>query len=146
MLAGTIGTLSLLPGDLALGAVHLGVHTMLYAAMGILIGYQAVTFAKVFMIAERLLPVRDWIVRLCVEAGLVVVLTAAGGRRRYVVPFSYWSFTTFGALRPEKMLRIVIPAALTLVLGCQTILSSFFLSVLGLRVRRTPRDHAKTEW
>ena len=58
--------------------------------------------------------------------------------------FSYWSSTTFGPLRPEKMLRIVIPAILTFVLGCQTILSSFFLSVLGMRVRRTPRDYAKT--
>jgi SAM-dependent methyltransferase len=34
------------------------------------------------------------------------------------------------------MLRVVIPAAFTFLLGCQTILVSFFLSVLGLPVRQ----------
>ena len=34
------------------------------------------------------------------------------------------------------MLRLVIPAAFAFLLGCQTVLSSLFLSVLGLRVRR----------
>jgi glycosyltransferase involved in cell wall biosynthesis len=148
MLAGTVGTLSLLPGDVALGALHLGVHTMLYAAMAILIGYQAVTFAvftKVFAIAEGLLPEDPRLNRtfryVTLEAGLVVgfalVLAGAAGT---LYAFSYWSSTTFGPLRPEKMLRIVIPAVLALVLGCQTILSSFFLSVLGLRVRRTEAE------
>jgi hypothetical protein len=32
-------------------------------------------------------------------------------------------------------MRIVIPAALLLILGVQTVFSSFFLSVLGLRRR-----------
>jgi hypothetical protein len=34
-----------------------------------------------------------------------------------------------------RMMRIVIPAALFLTLGAQTIFASFFLSVLGLRRR-----------
>ena len=35
-------------------------------------------------------------------------------------------------LEPAEMLRIVIPATLSLTLGFQGFLSSFFLSVLGL--------------
>jgi hypothetical protein len=49
---------------------------------------------------------------------------------------SYWSARTFGPLEPAQMLRLVIPAAFTFLLGCQTLLNSLFLSVLGLLVRR----------
>ncbi len=46
-----------------------------------------------------------------------------------------WQARSFGALDPSHTLRVVIPAALMIQLGFQTILSSFFLSVLGLRRR-----------
>jgi hypothetical protein len=42
----------------------------------------------------------------------------------------------FGPLDPDRMLRAVIPSAVCLILGCQIVLFSFFLSVLGLRRRR----------
>jgi hypothetical protein len=42
---------------------------------------------------------------------------------------------SFAPLDPFQTLRIVLPAATLIVLGFQTILSSFFLSVLGLRRR-----------
>ena len=41
----------------------------------------------------------------------------------------------FGALNPGKTLRIVIPGLVCFTLGIQTILSSFFLSVLGMSRR-----------
>ncbi len=41
-------------------------------------------------------------------------------------------------LDPKESLRIIVPAVLALTLGFQTILSSFFLSVLGLGRRRGP--------
>jgi hypothetical protein len=36
----------------------------------------------------------------------------------------------------SNLLRAVIPSAMAMTLGCQVILSSFFLSVLGMRIRR----------
>jgi hypothetical protein len=48
---------------------------------------------------------------------------------------NYWSSTHFGNLNPAKALRIVIPGVVSLTLGFQVILSSFFLSVLGLERR-----------
>jgi len=50
---------------------------------------------------------------------------------------STWAATSFGLLSPTQVLRIVIPAGLLLALGCQTVLSSFFMSILGLSVRRS---------
>jgi len=46
-----------------------------------------------------------------------------------------WGAQHFGPLDVTRTLRFVIPAALCLTLGVQTIFSSFFLSILGLRHR-----------
>ena len=50
---------------------------------------------------------------------------------------SDWGATSFGELDPQQTLRLIVPAVLSLTLGFQTILSSFFLSVLGLGRRRS---------
>ena len=44
-----------------------------------------------------------------------------------------WGTRSFGPVDPVKMLHLVIPAVGTIVLGCQIILSRFFLSLLGLK-------------
>jgi hypothetical protein len=124
-----------------MGNISLDVHTLLYAAMAILVGFQAITFAtftKVFAISEGLLPEDPRLNRLfrfiTLEVGLVVggALMATGlGATLYAV--GVWGERHFGALDPTQMLRVVIPAALLLTLGFEVILSSFFLSVLGMR-------------
>jgi len=48
---------------------------------------------------------------------------------------SNWGTRHFGMLDYSYTMRIVIPAALFLMLGAQTIFASFFLSVLGMRRR-----------
>jgi len=48
----------------------------------------------------------------------------------------HWQHASFGPLNPRTSLRIVIPGVLAAVLGVQVVLSSLFLSVLGMRVRK----------
>src|SRR5271165_237813 len=143
ILAGTIVGLWLLAGPRAMGNIILDVHTLLYAAMAILVGFQAIafaTFTKVFAISEGLLPEDPRLNRLfrfvTLEVGLVVggVLMATGlGATFYAV--GVWGERHFGGLNPSQMLRVVIPASLSITLGFEVILSSFFLSVLGMRRR-----------
>jgi hypothetical protein len=144
MSLGGIGVVALAGGDVGVGSVHFGVHTMLYAAMLVLAGFQAICFSaftKVFAIAEGLLPEDRRLMRLVqyvtlevgLAAGFVLLLCSAVGS---LYALSYWRSTTFGPLDPAKMLRLVIPSAFAFLLGCQTILASLFLSVLGLRVRK----------
>ena len=144
MLIGMIGNAAFWMGNVSIGMFHFGVHTMLYAAVTVLVGYQAVLFSiftKTFAISEGLLPEDPVLNRMfryvTLESGLIVglllLLLGAGGT---VSAFLRWSAAAFGPLNPDTMLRQVIPAAFTFMLGCQTILSSFFLSVLGLRIRR----------
>jgi glycosyltransferase involved in cell wall biosynthesis len=142
-LAGTIVGIWLLAGPKAIGDITFDVDTLLYAAMAILVGFQAIafaTFTKVFAISEGLLPEDPRMTRLfrfiTLEVGLVVggVLMAIGlAATLYAV--RVWGMHHFGPLDPTQILRVVIPAALSLTLGFQVILSSFFLSVLGLRRR-----------
>ncbi len=141
MLAGILAGAWLLPGPRQVGGVEFDVHTMLYAAMAVLLGFQSVLFAvfsKVFGIAEGLLPRDERMDRLfktiTLETGLVVgvalvVLGLAGSA------FAVWGWksASFGPLRPSETLRTIIPAMLALVIGCQTIFASFFLSVLGMK-------------
>ena len=133
----------LLPGPRMIGNVVFDVHTLLFAAMAILIGFQSVvfaTFTKVFAISEGLLPEDPRLTRMfryiTLEVGLVVgVLLILAGAGAWVLGLEYWRIRQFGPLDPEKTLRIVIPGVVCFTLGFQVVLSSFFLSVLGMSRR-----------
>jgi glycosyltransferase involved in cell wall biosynthesis len=144
MAVGSIGFAWLWPGDVLLGGVHLSIDTMLYAAIAIVTGYQAVTFSlftKIFAIAEGLLPEDarlNWLFRyITLETGLIagtmLMLMSIIGT---ILAVARWKSAGFGPIDATATLRIVIPSATGLLLGAQTILNSLFLSVLGLRTRK----------
>jgi glycosyltransferase involved in cell wall biosynthesis len=134
---------ALLPGPISIGNIVFDVHTMLFAAMAILIGFQSVvfaTFTKIFAISEGLLPEDARLTRMfkyiTLEVGLVAgTLLILAGAGAWVLGLEYWRIRQFGPLDPEKTLRIVIPGVVCFTLGFQVILSSFFLSVLGMSRR-----------
>ncbi|HEY2840525.1 MAG TPA: glycosyltransferase family 2 protein [Pirellulales bacterium] len=144
MLVGGLTGLWLLPGPRTLaGGVALDVNTMLFASTAVFVGYQAVAFSaftKAYAINTGLLPPDPRIDKLfrviTLEKGLILgTLMSVLGLIGSIYAVSQWRENAFGPLDPQKELRIVIPSVLLLVLGCQTILSSFFLSILGLARR-----------
>lgn len=143
MLIGFLVLLWLLPSSRMIDGITVDVHTLLYAAMSIIIGFQAVTFAlftKVFAINEGLLPVDPKLDKLfkyiTLEVGLVLgFIFFLGGFFESVYALSVWGSNTFGPIEPSKVMRMVIPAVTLVILGSQIILSSFFLSILGLKKR-----------
>ena len=143
MLLGLLIGAWLLPGPKMVGGITFDVHTLLYAALAVIIGFQAIVFAiftKVFAISEGLLPqdprlnaVMEYItLEVGLIVGIVLVLLGLAGS---IYAVGYWDVHSFGNLNPSRTLRIVIPAVTFLTLGCQILLSSFFLSILGLRRR-----------
>ena len=140
---GAVVSALLLPGPRRIGNVGFDVDTLLFAAMAILIGFQSIvfaTFTKVFAISEGLLPEDARLSRLfryvTLETGLVAgFLLLVAGTGAWVLGLEYWRGQNFGALDPETALRIVIPGVVFFTLGFQVILSSFFLSVLGMARR-----------
>jgi len=143
MLAGFAVVMWLLPGPRVVGGIGFDVQTMLYAGIAIVIGFQAVVFAiftKIFAINSGLLPADERVDRMVghvtLEGGLLVgaILTLFGlGASLFAV--GVWGQVSFGGLNPSQMLRLIVPALVALMLGCQIILSSFFLSVLMLKRR-----------
>lgn len=144
MLAGALVTLWLLPGPQRAGSVSFDVHTLVYAAVATIVGYQAVVFAlftKTFAITEGLLPPDPRLDRLyryvTLETGLVVGLAALiVGVVGSLYAVGVWTSKSFGPIdETERTLRIVIVSTTAIAIGLETILASFFLSVLGLRRR-----------
>jgi glycosyltransferase involved in cell wall biosynthesis len=131
-------------GPRRVGDIELDVHTLLYAAMLLPIGFQLVSFAvfsKVFAIQEGLVPPDPRLTRLfryvTLEVGLAVgALLLLAGLGGSIAAVGAWSRAGFGGLDPSQKMRLVIPAVTALMLGLQAIFSSFLLSVLGLHVRR----------
>jgi len=143
ILLGTAVGLWLLPGPRTLGGVTFDAHTFLYAAMAILIGFQAICFslfARTFAVAEGLLP-EDALLNVffrtfTLEAGLTVgAVFVAGGLAGSVYAVNAWRLLGFGPLNFSHTLRIVIPAATAITLGFQIVMSSFLVSILGLARR-----------
>lgn len=134
----------LLPGPRTIGGVTFDYHTLLFGAMAILIGFQSVNFAafsKIFAITEGLLPEDPRLNRLfqyiTLESGLILgTLLVLSGGCLWVFGLSFWRSHHFGPLDPERTLRIVIPGFVALTLGIEIVLSSFFISLLGLGRRR----------
>jgi len=133
----------LFPGPRTLFGATMDVHSMLGGAALVLIGTQAISFAafaKVFAITEGLLPMDRRLEKafrsVTLETGLVVgALLAVAGALLVGQVVRVWSNEHYRALDYSKTMRWMIPGVLLLVLGAQAILSSFFLSILGLKRR-----------
>ncbi|HEY1769648.1 MAG TPA: glycosyltransferase family 2 protein [Chthoniobacterales bacterium] len=140
---GCVTTAWLILGPQSVARVTFDVHTLVYAALAISLGYQSIIFAlfsKVFAISENLLPPDPRLTTLFtyinLESGLISgALMILGGVIASFYAIAVWRGQSFGPLNPSHTLRLVIPAALLIQLGVQTVLASFFLSLLGLRRR-----------
>jgi hypothetical protein len=143
MMAGAAVFAAVLPGPLRIFSATLDIHTLLAGAGFIVIGYQAVVFGmltKVFAITEGLLPEDPQLSRLfkhvTLETGLLAgVVLVAAGVGGCVTALWLWRDTGFGMLQATRTMRLFIPAVTACILGSQTVMASFFLSILGLRRR-----------
>jgi glycosyltransferase involved in cell wall biosynthesis len=142
-LIGFLVTLWLLPAQRTIGSVNFDVDTLTCAIGLMLIGVHISVFAvsaKVFGMREGFLPDDPKFQRLFLyfqlESGLVLgVFFLLAGFIAMVYAVVVWRQASFGNLSPTHMLRLVLPAAASLMLGVEIVFSSFFLSLLGMRNR-----------
>jgi len=136
--AGLVLLAALLPGSVSLGTVRLGVHTLLFAAAGIIIGAQLMSFAvlaRLFGVRERLWPssartelARSWftIDRGCVAGGIMIV----SGLAVAVAALMGWAGKGYGDMDAEGLMRLAIPSVLLCSLGVQALVTGFFATLL----------------
>ena len=136
---GLVGYALAMPATRVFGAT-LDAHTLLVASLAILVGYQSAlfaVFAKTFAIAEGLMPTDRRVERfyriVTLERGLLI---GAGGLLAGVgllgAAVNAWRLAGFGPLDYAHTMRWVIPGVTLVALGVQTVLGSFFASVLGM--------------
>jgi glycosyltransferase involved in cell wall biosynthesis len=143
----------LLPQPRRVGLITFDIHTVFYASLAVVVGFQSVLFwlfAKIYGMREGIVPLDP---RLCgmidvftLEAGLLcgALLVLAGlGLGAYALHL--WNTENFGVLDATAEMRLVIPSGTLILLGFQTTYGAFFLSILEIRaVRpRTEDDPAR---
>jgi glycosyltransferase involved in cell wall biosynthesis len=137
---GLLGYLIAMPG-LSIGHSTFDAHTLLFASLAILSGYQWILFAifaKTFAVTEGFLPPDRQLERFFevvnLEKGLIVaVLAMLAGGILLLTAVRQWWLTGFGHLDYARTMRLVVPGATLVALGFQTVFSSFFVSILGMR-------------
>ena len=126
---------------LRIGGISFDAHTLLFGSLFILCGYQAILFAiftKVFAVSEGLMPEDKKLSRffeiINLERGLIISgLTLSVGIVLLLIAVNQWMRKDFGSLDYSQTMRWVIPGATITALSVQTIFSSFFVSVLGMK-------------
>lgn len=144
MLTGFIVTVVLLPGEIRVLGAGFDVHTLVYASALIVVGYQAILFAgfaRIYAMTAGFLPHKRWIEdlseRVSLEAGVLAGLALiVAGLAMSIVALLDWGGSGFHQLDYRDTLRLVIPASTMLILGVQTVLASFFVSILAIERSR----------
>jgi len=140
-------------GPLTIGGVSLDVDTLVACGAMVDIGFQAVLFwlfTQVYASAEGFLPtyprVQTMLGKLSLERGLLAgAAVGLAGLVGLIFSLTYWQGHAFGHLNYEHALRLMVPSVTALVLCCQIILGTFFLSILGIRQTRHVPVGAKAE-
>lgn len=142
---GLIGTVGLTFGPLILGSLGLDVSSQVYLAGLTVIGWQAVLFALLTKLYARhegfYLPrsksFERFAERATLENGaLIGVGLFLIGLVIAVVQLVAWGSSGFGPQDAVDTMRLAVPATLALMLGAQTLMSSLFLGILSIDVRR----------
>src|SRR6476620_4296017 len=128
---------------LTIGGLTFDAHTLLFSSLAMMMGYQSILFAictKTFAINEGLLPKDPRFDRffklIYLERGLAIgALAFLAGLILLGAAVLQWKSAHFGRLDYAVTMRWVIPGATLTALGFQTVLSSFFVSVLGMKRR-----------
>lgn len=148
MIVGMTAGALLLPGARTVGSVTFDIHSLVYAATAVMIGFNAVLFAlmtRVYALRTGFIPkeprymraLKVWNLETGLILGVIIFLLGFGGA---LMSVGIWNSESLGPLDPVVIMRIIIPSTLGLGLGSQLIFSSFFLSILNMETQDAPMD------
>ena len=131
----------LLPQPRRLGSVGFDVHTLLYASLAVVVGFQSMmfwVFAKVYGMRERIVPPDPWfdtiMATVTLEVRLIVgVVSLLFGLGLAVYALAGWGAEGFGPLFFSTEMRLVTPSVTLILIGFQIIYGTFFVSILEIR-------------
>ena len=135
---GLTGVIALTLTDVSIGAVTLGVNTLLYAALATVLGFEALSFSRILQHVgaragelgreSRLKRLFSWLtLERSIVIGCALIAAGVGGS---VYSLSVWSAADFGDLMPQALMRVVIPSVTSVIVGAQFVLSGFVMYAL----------------
>jgi hypothetical protein len=141
----------LLPGGRSVAGVVFDIHSLLYASIAIVIGFQSMqfwTFAKIYGMREGIVPpdpsFQSLIGIATFETGLIAgAILLLIGLLLGAVAVGAWSEAGLGVLRPSETMRLVIPSATAILLAFQIFYGACFVSLLEIRATRKPSERAE---
>ncbi len=145
---GLAATAWLLPAPRRLGGVTFDIHTLLYASLATVVGFQSMqfwVFAKIYGMRERIVPPDPWFASVMSIATLERALVAAAallvfGLGLAGVALGRWGADAFGILLPSETMRLVIPSATAILLAVQIAYGAFFASLLEIQALHPRRE------
>jgi hypothetical protein len=152
-LSGLSGIAWLMPGLRRIGPIGFDIHTLFYASLAVMLGFQLMLFwmfTRIYGAREGIVPSDPWFRSIVgvftLEAGLISgAAMLIGGIALGCYALSSWGAEDFGALSATAAMRLVIPSGTLILLGFQTASSAFFVSVLEIRASRPIEDSAKQQ-
>ncbi|MGZ4611871.1 MAG: glycosyltransferase family 2 protein [Kineosporiaceae bacterium] len=134
---GVLGLIWLLPGGHRVGDIAFGIHTMLVAATATVVAVQlgglAVlcrAYAAALGLLPRPAPLAQAAERFLLSWGAPVgALLTFGGVSCFVAAVVGWGEASFGQLEPAATMRLPIVGMVLILLGAQSVLLSFTLSL-----------------
>ncbi len=141
LIFGLSTSIFLLDGPVNIGNITFDVHTLLFTSGMFLVGFQFLLFyglTKIYTVENELLPKSnkyDGLFKIInLEKGLIAgVLLIITGITLSFLAYSNWQTIEFGDIENNAILRLVIPAITSILLGVQVVLFSLFFSILGLK-------------
>ncbi len=138
-LFGFTGYALAMPG-IKIGHVAFDAHTLIFSSLALLLGHLSVLFAvftRIFAAREGIAPanqfVEKWFVGASLERGLILGFISLGmGVVLLFKALWAWHTVDFGNLDYAHTMRIVVPGFALVALGYQTVLGSFFISILNM--------------
>ena len=139
-ITGLLLTLVLILGPVTIGGVAFDIHSLLYTAVLTILGLQMIFFAVMIqLIGLRFgrLPEQVRFTRFLnffsLERGLMLgFLAIFVGLLWTANAIALWQQSNFSTLDPTVTMRHTIPAVALIIIGVQTVFSSFFLSAIEL--------------
>lgn len=128
-------------GPVRVASVTFDVHTLIAASLMVIVGYQALTIglaARIYAMEEEIGPPSPALQRgfnvFNLERGLIAgALLALAGVGLIAWLTWRWAASGFGPLDVTRTLRPLVVGATLVAVGTQTVLMSFFYSMMGVR-------------
>ena len=139
MSIGVIGSLTILLGHLGGLNIRFSINTLLYLMLFIILSFTSFTsflMVKLYAYNHDFLPTgeKNWnqILRgdYFIFGGMIAALI---GIIMSIVALVIWHGKDYGALEPEKIMRLTIPAVALIIMGAQSFFDGFIIGIIKVK-------------